>query len=96
MATVKLGKPFKVGEAEVTELVLNLETMSGEDAMKCAALAARARGNPYCLEERLDDHYLIEVAAHASGIDAALLRKLPIGDFHNVKAAVRDFFDAWG
>jgi len=88
---VELSKPLKVGDAEVKSLDLKLETLTGANAMKAAMIAAQKRGIPFVVELRFDEHFQIEVAAEAAGIDAEAVRNLPIRDFLAVTGAVRDF-----
>ncbi len=91
MATVKLSKPLKVGEAEVTELVLKLEQLTGADGLRLAMQASQRRGHSIVLELRLDEFYQLEVAAEATGLTTETLRALPLPDFLAVMGAVRDF-----
>jgi hypothetical protein len=88
---VALSTPLKVGDAEVKSLDLKLESLTGANAMKLAMIAGQKRGVPFSLELRLDEFFQIEVAAEAAGIDAEVVRNLPIKDFLAVTAAVRDF-----
>lgn len=93
---VKLSRPFKVGEAEVTELELKLETLTGADALRFSMLASQKRGTPFVVDVRLDEHFQAEVAAHAAGVEVEVLRKLPLPDYLAVTGEVLSFLTSAG
>lgn len=75
---------------EVHFLDLDLEALTGADIKKCAQLASIAKGEAVrVLVTDLEFH--IQVAAKASGIDAAVLEKLPGGDYVGVATSVQAF-----
>lgn len=102
---IRLSKALVVGEGEgakklsvsVTEddetfeaIDAKVEDLTGSDVEFCLREAAAAKQQPILLP-RYDVDFQIQVAAKASGIEAAALKKLPIRDYLEVAQQVQGF-----
>jgi hypothetical protein len=71
-------------------LSLDLEALTGKDIDLCVNLAQMAKGDSVrVLVTDLEFH--IQLAARASGIDAAQLKKLPARDYVEVATSIQAF-----
>jgi hypothetical protein len=87
---VKLSKALTVGDKTYESLPLDLEKLTGADVDFCAREAAAAKG-ALVLQLILDHEFHIQLAAKASGIEAAALKKLSARDYVGVATTVQAF-----
>lgn len=90
MAAVTLSKLAMIGGVERSEIYLDLDKLTGADVEFAARQAMLAAGQqiPVLI---LDLGFHLQVAARASGIDAAELRKLPAADYLALTTKVQGF-----
>ena len=87
----KLSKPLTVGEVKHEALKLDLDALTGADVLYCEREAAAVQGQQVRGVLVLDAGFQIQLAARASGLDVALLSKLPAPDFVGLLTAVQGF-----
>jgi len=88
--TVKLSRPLKVNDKELTEIVLDLEKLTGEDVEACLLEASEATGRPVAVKQ-VDTGFHAQLAAVASGVPVERLRALSAPDYIRVTTAVQGF-----
>ena len=92
---VKLSKALAVGDKSIDTLKLDLDALTGADIMLCMREAVAATGRPL-LGLKLDADLHLEIAAKASGVGVADLRRLAAPDFVEVLSDVQNFLMSSG
>jgi hypothetical protein len=90
-AKIKLKRPLKVGNGEVVEIKLDLESLTGADIDMCISETIATKHNAVVLCE-FDTEFHAQVAAKLSGIDRALFRSMDGGDYVRLLGPIRAFF----
>lgn len=91
MASVTLSKPLDVNGAPLAAVTLNLDALTGADVELAAREAQIAGGGGPIAVLSLDPGFHLQLAACASGLDVATLRKLGARDYLAVVQAVQGF-----
>jgi hypothetical protein len=91
MPVVEFNKPVEYNGAEITALVLDLESMSGDDLIELENGYRTLNKGKYIPVPDIEKGYQIMVAAFSLKVNPSVLRKLPAGDFNKICEAVRDF-----
>lgn len=86
---VILSKPFSFEGKEYTELVLDLDSLTGNDMIN-AAKESRVIGDTSAVPE-MSKTYLVVLAARAAKVPVDMLLALPGKDFSKVTIRVQDF-----
>ena len=86
---ITLTKPLKYKDAELTELDLNLEDLTGQDLIDIED-EQRASGQTVNLYSQ---SYFLAIAAKALHIPAPVLKDLPLKDFIKLTNAVLLFLN---
>lgn len=87
---VPLSKPLAVGDKTLDALDMDLDALTGADVEMCVREASAAKGETVrVLVTDLDLH--IQLAAKASGVAVADLKKLGARDFVEVATTVQGF-----
>lgn len=87
---VVLKKSFEFEGQTHTEIVLDLDSLTGQDMIDAEA-EARASGDRAIMLETSKTYHVI-VAAKAGKVPAELLKKLPAKEFTKITALVQSFF----
>jgi hypothetical protein len=92
MATeIKLRAKVKYEDVEKEVLVLDLESLSGDDITEIIKSAERDNGGTQIPVAALDPNVQRRAAAKAAGVQPGLIGKLGAKDFLEVTGATRDF-----
>lgn len=104
MVAVKLSRPLVVSPAVlgtdgkesqparvVEALSLDFDKLTGQHWINAERAAVEAEGGTPIVVPKVNSQFQIHLAAHACGIDVALLQALPLRDFAKVAEASRDF-----
>ena len=86
---IKLSKPITVKGAEVKELNLDFDKLTGNDIIN-ASREAQLLGENIVIPE-FSKQYLAIVAAKASGVNVEDINNLPARDFTAITIAVQNF-----
>lgn len=87
---VKFAKPLVVGDKTLEQLDMNLDGLTGGDIEFCVREASAHKGETVrVLVTDMDLH--VEIAAKASGVPSADLRRLGARDFVEVVTTVQGF-----
>lgn len=86
---IKLSRPVKIGDKEVTEIVLNLDALTGDD-IEQVELEMQAQGRMAAVPET-SKVYLMHIAARAAGVAVEDIRALPIKDVSRITVTVQNF-----
>lgn len=93
---IKLSKPTKVNGSELTEIVLDLESLKGKDLLELeTGFRQRFRGE-YIPVINFDSRYQIHVAGRVCGINPEDLGELYAPDFAAICAEVQSFLLSGG
>lgn len=87
---VTLKKPFEFEGQTYSELVLDLDSLTGQDMIDAEA-EARAAGDRSIMLET-SKTYLAIVAAKAGKVPVDMLKNLPAKEFTKITAQVQSFF----
>jgi hypothetical protein len=87
---IKLTKPEKYEDAEVSELVLNFNSLTGKDSEEAQAERDALAGGPSMFIDG-DKVYLGIMAAKAAGVPYGLIQNLPVKTHRQVTQAVQGF-----
>jgi len=90
VAVVKLSKALIVGDKQIDTITMDLDALTGADIDFAVREATAAKGEVVRVLI-LDHEFHIQLAAKASGVDAALLKKLPARDYVEVATTVQGF-----
>jgi hypothetical protein len=87
---VTLTRPIDHDGKKIEVINLDFDRLTGADILLCAREASAAKGEAVRVLV-IDTEFHVHVAAAASGIDAAVLKKLGAVDFVEVATAVQGF-----
>jgi hypothetical protein len=88
---IKLSRPIEHDGKAIDSVTVNLDAMTGADALFCEREAIAENGGQIVGATELSRLYLMHVSARACSIPAAVLRDMYIGDFHRITTAVQGF-----
>lgn len=87
--TIKLSAPVKYEDIERSELVLDLDGLTGDDLANAEAEMQLAGIVPVMVDT--SKRYMMYVAAKAAGVPVEFIRKLKASDATKVTLAVQGF-----
>lgn len=87
--TIKLSAPIKYEDIEKSELVLDLEGLTGDDLADAEAEMQASGVVPLMADT--SKRYMMHVAAKAAGVPVELIRKLKAPDVTKITLAVQGF-----
>jgi hypothetical protein len=90
-AVVKLKHPVTVGDKTISEVALDLESLTGADIEMAVREAGAATGQLVVAFE-IDTEFHAQIAAKLSGVGREVFRKMHAQDYQKVMAPIRAFF----
>lgn len=93
---VTLRSPIEHEGKSLTEISLDLEKLTGDDALLAEREAQMENGGQIRGDPLLSKAYVLHVLSRASGVDAAVLKRLRIDDFDDLIRTAQVFFMGMG
>jgi hypothetical protein len=88
---IKLRTPIMFEGETVSELALDLDSLSGEDMIQAERAVGVVQTGSINLVNEMSKEYQAVIAAKASGKPVELIRQLKAKDFSEVTLTVQDF-----
>ncbi|WGV57787.1 phage tail assembly protein [Brevibacillus brevis] len=86
---VKFRKPFQFDGRTYEELVLDLDSLTGDDLIACERMVQASQDMSYMKET--SKSYLAAVAARSAKVPVEMMSKLPAREFTKVTVKVQTF-----
>jgi hypothetical protein len=91
MPIIEFKKPISFNGAEISALVLDLETLTGDDLIELEESYRQLNTGKYKPVPDIEKGYQCMVAAYACKVNPRVIQALPASSFNKICGVVRDF-----
>lgn len=88
---IEFKRPVEFNGAQISVLVLDLETLTGDDLIELESSYRQLNTGKYIPVPDIEKGYQCMVAAYACKVNPRIIQGLPAGPFSKICAGVRDF-----